>query len=255
MCYYHGSKKRIGEKLAQVIYDFSNQVENKLNIKFKGYCEPFVGMTGVFRHIPELFKDHKPKLKYKAGDKNESVILMWKKAQKGWLPPSYVSENVYNKYKKQVSSSAEKGYIGHQFSFGGQYFKGYFGKYSKINKNNKTPEDIVKISNILKDVDFSSGDYTNFSNLKGWILYLDPPYSKYSYYPDEKYRTTKFDTDKFWEWACKMSKDNLVFISEYSAPIDVFLVYSKEHKLSGININGRDRVENLYVMNPYFITK
>ena len=52
MTLYAGGKKRIGEEIANVIYDISNES----NFKIKGYCEPFCGMMGVYQHIPELWK-------------------------------------------------------------------------------------------------------------------------------------------------------------------------------------------------------
>lgn len=131
MTSYHGGKQFIGKKLAQIIYDVSMDIEDEEDFEIKGYCEPFCGMLGVYQHIPDLFKDHKPKLKYKAGDTNKSVILMWKEAQKGWKPPTKCSEEHYNELKYNGEDSAEKGFVGHQCAFGGYYFSGYALKYGK----------------------------------------------------------------------------------------------------------------------------
>jgi site-specific DNA-adenine methylase len=99
MTSYHGGKQKIGKELAKIIYETSLEISEDENFKIKGYCEPFCGMLGVYKHIPELFKDNKPKLKYKAGDMNKSVIMMWKAAQKGWKPPTSCSEEHYNELK------------------------------------------------------------------------------------------------------------------------------------------------------------
>lgn len=53
--------------------------------------------------------------------------------------------------------------------------------------------------------------YEHFSNLEGQILYLDPPYEN-SY--QEPYRYS-FNSKKFYDWACEMSKNNIVIISSY----------------------------------------
>lgn len=250
MSLYHGGKKRISKKLAEIIYNITNELENKFNVKFKGYCEPFVGMASVLNQIHDLFKDRKPKLKYKANDINKSVILMWKAVQNGWVPPVGVSEKKYNMYKKHKEPSAEKGYIGHQYSFGGQYFQGYVQKYNKFSKYESTSKNIVSMGKLINDVQFYSGDYTRFSNLKGWIIYCDPPYSVFNRYYDAKGKLINFDTDKFWNWARNMSKNNLVFISEYIAPKDTHLVFSSAQKLTGMKPKERKREERLYLMDP-----
>jgi hypothetical protein len=77
-------------------------------------------MLGVYKHIPELFEEEGyDDLKYLAGDGNGSVIKMWKAAQKGWKPPNTCSEKKFFDLKYSNADSAEKGYIGHQYSFGG----------------------------------------------------------------------------------------------------------------------------------------
>ena len=68
MTSYHGGKQKIGRKIAEKI---SESVVEYLPY-IKGYCEPFCGMLGVYRHIP-IYLDVK---RYKAGDCNKSLILM-----------------------------------------------------------------------------------------------------------------------------------------------------------------------------------
>ena len=70
MCSYHGGKQRIGKRLSSIIADQSLDIEDEYDFKIKGYCEPFCGMLGVYKHIPDLFDDHKPKLKYKLSQYN-----------------------------------------------------------------------------------------------------------------------------------------------------------------------------------------
>jgi site-specific DNA-adenine methylase len=69
MTAYHGGKQRLGKRIAKAITD------NVDLSKVKGYCEPFCGMLGVYRHVPTHFSE------YKAGDLNLSVIKMWEAAQ------------------------------------------------------------------------------------------------------------------------------------------------------------------------------
>jgi len=245
MCCYNGGKQRIGKRLSSVIADESLDIEDEYDFKIKGYCEPFCGMLGVYKHIPDLFEDHKPKLKYKAGDINKSVIKMWQSSQKGWKPPTLVNESEYNRLKKSTTDSALKGYVGHQYSYGGQYFEGYAPKYGKSKDTTAASNNVSNISKILKDVIFKPGIYTQYSNLKGYIIYCDPPYPN-TYY--KHYGKVDFDHDDFWNWCRKMSKDNIVFVSSYTAPKDFEEIFSSSHKLSGANIEIRKRIEKLFLI-------
>lgn len=252
MTAYHGGKQKIGKKLANVIYDASTEIEEDEKFVIKGYCEPFCGMLGVYQHIPELFQGYKPKLKYKAGDQNKSVILMWKAAKKGWKPPLHVTEKEFNSLKTS-RDSALKGYAGHQYSFGGQYFKGYAPKYGKVLKNSNTV--IKKISDIstnVSNVSFSSGQYTQYSNLKNFIIYCDPPYEN----TNQNYNNN-FDSKQFYDWCRYMSENNIVFVSGYNSPlegVDFYSIFSISRKITGISPDlkkkqqNRKRSEHLYVL-------
>lgn len=248
MTSYHGGKQRIGKRIANIIYDESIDIEDEYEFTIKGYCEPFCGMLGVYQHIPELFKDHKPKLKYKAGDMNKSVIAMWKAAQKGWKPPTKMTEKEYNRLKKSKRHSSLKGFVGHQYSFRGIFFGGFQGRYDK--KKTSAPKAAKRVTDIakkLKDISFSSGNYTSFSNLKGYIIYCDPPYFGTS----QRYKN-KFDSSKFWDWCRKMAKHNVVFVSEYLAPKDFECIFSSTHKITGFSptakVKRAKRTEKLYII-------
>ena len=89
MTCYNGGKQRIGKRLSAIISEESLDIEDEYDFAIKGYCEPFCGMLGVYQHIPELFDNHVPKLKYKAGDINKSVLK-----KDGLLLLSYRKENL-----------------------------------------------------------------------------------------------------------------------------------------------------------------
>jgi len=220
MTTYHGGKKRIGKKLAEVICDESNSFD----FAIKGYCEPFCGMLGVYQHIPELLGDS---VNYLAGDINKSVIMMWKDAQKGWKPPvKKISKKKFNDLKYDGKFSAEKGFVGHMYTYRAVFFDGYFAhNMSKIKHN---AENVVKIANKTKNVKFSSGNYDRYSKLKNYIIYCDPPYqdTEQRFYVGNQYKDRlQFDSKKFWNWCRMMSKNNIIFVSEYKAPKDFKLVW------------------------------
>ena len=241
MTSYHGGKQRIGLQIAEYIHYIYSIIPEE---KMVGYCEPFAGMLGVYRHIPELF--HGDIKTYLAGDTNESVIKMWTRAQNGWNPPTQTTEKEYNRLKN-AHPSALKGYIGHQYSFGGQFFMGYATKYGKTPDSSKASSNVVDIARKLKQVKFKHGSYTQFSNLKNFIIYCDPPYENSS----QRYTDVDgFSSQDFWEWCRQMSRDNIIFVSSYDAPKDFIEVMSSSHKLTGIIHSGanKKRTEKLYVL-------
>ena len=244
MTSYHGGKQRIGLQIAEYIHYIYSQIPEKDKFPIKGYCEPFAGMLGVYRHIPNLFDDDK--LIYLAGDTNESVIKMWNRAKNGWIPPSHTTEKEYERLKT-ATPSALKGYIGHQYSFGGQFFMGYATKYGKTPDSSRASQNIVKIAYELNRVKFSWGSYTQFSHLKNFIIYCDPPYENSS----QRYtQMGGFSSTEFWDWCRKMSRNNIIFVSSYEAPKDFIEVMSSSHKLTGVIHSGanKKRTEKLYVL-------
>lgn len=248
MTSYHGGKQRIGYRIADVICEISLDIEKSTNFKIKGYCEPFCGMLGVYKHIPELFSTHS-KLHYKSGDANKDVILMWKNAKKGWIPPLDCSEKLYNNLKTS-RSSALKGYIGHQYSFRGQYFSGFSPKYGRTVNSVEVINRIVDISTRLRNVNFKFCSYEYFSNLKGYVIYCDPPYEHANnvYYSNNK--KSVFDHDTFWNWCRYMSDSNIMFISSYSAPKDFRCVFSLNRKLSNYKCKNKStkRTEKVFMI-------
>jgi site-specific DNA-adenine methylase len=247
MTSYHGGKQRIGKKLSKVIYDESIDISEYEGWDIKGYCEPFCGMMGVYKHIPEMFNTYRPKLTYKAGDINKSVVMMWKESQKGWKPPKIVSERKYN-LLKSGPDSADKGYVGHQYSFGGQFFNGYAPKYGKNIDSTYASNNVESIAKKLENVIIYNKPYTYFSNLKGYIIYCDPPYEKTNSRYYESHKKNSFNSIEFWKWCRNMAKHNIVFVSSYNSPKGIDEIFSSSHKMTGINTNNKNRTEKLYIV-------
>ncbi len=249
MTSYHGGKQRIGKKIAQVIYEESASISEYEDWTIKGYCEPFSGMLGVYQHIPELFKDYesenKVKLKYKAGDQNKSVIVMWKHSQKGWKPSTKITtEKQFMKMRVDTNPSARKGFVGHFYGYSGQYFQPFKNRSVSTLKN--TSIKIDTISKKLKNVVFSNGSYKQYTNLRDYVIYCDPPYQVQSHYYDENHEKIKFDHDDFWEWCRVMSENNIVFVSEYKAPQDFEQIFSIKARTHGVS--GQSRTDNLFLI-------
>jgi site-specific DNA-adenine methylase len=247
MTSYHGGKQKIGKEIASVISPY---------LRNRHYCEPFCGMLGVYRHILE---DVEPSRRvYQAGDMNASIIEMWKEVKDGWVPPSKCSEKTYERLKKSSQPSAKKGFIGHQYSFGGQYFKGYRGIYGNKDEYREAADNVCAIGDVIRDADvrFTHGDYTQFSHLTNYVIYCDPPYHSGSvnknYYFDEDHNRLVFDSIAFWRWCLQMAdQGNIIMISEYSCPIKnprIRVVFEKSVKLTGASPVKRQRKEKLYMI-------
>ena len=166
MVSYSGGKFRTGHDLARAIM--------KEVIKYggvEGYCEPFCGMCSVMKYIVLDNAD----AKYLAGDINASIIKMWQKLQTGWVPPRHESldRKLYAKLKNSPRDSALKGFY---LLHGNSGDWGHSATYSTTRPPVKTSDELVDIVEFLEPVVFSAGDYTQYTKLRGYCIYLDPPY-------------------------------------------------------------------------------
>ena len=117
------------------------------------------------------------------------------------------------------------------------------------NKNSTSASNkVANMKNLTGRITFSHGSYTQYSKLKGFVIYCDPPYIS-----TEKHYTDSFDSKEFYKWCRDMSKHNIVFISEYNAPPDFELIWSHTSKLTGVSKSqgkhtSKSRTEKLYVL-------
>jgi len=232
MTRYQGGKKQIGK----AIHDAILKELDKRGVRddYDAYFEPFVGMCGVMKYFGE---DDEYDLS--ACDANPDLILMWQALVKGWKPSSTCSEEKYFQLKKSRPSK-ERGLYGHACSFSGGFFAGYDQRCSK----NVALKPLFNTVKCVENVDFlDAGTYEDFDP-QGSIIYCDPPYKgSYSMYND----LFNFDTKTFWSVMNDWSKDNIVFVSERTAPKGVKKIWSKKvtRNFAGTKNNYS---ENLYVL-------
>ena len=253
MTRYHGGKHKTGEAIAKQMLTLSLKEAKKRDIKIIGYCEPFSGMLGVYRHIPQEVEKAKIRpLIYKAGDTNKSVIMMWQAAQHGWKPSTrLVSQERFMEMKFDGKSSRVKGFVGHYYGFIGQYFRP-FTPGPNLASRRRASQKISDIARVVKQVEFSHGSFEQFSNLKGYIIYCDPPYQVQShYYTEDGKSRPKFNHSEFWDWCRNMSQYNIVLVSEYETPKDFREVWCQLSQTAKSN-----RIDRLYLtMKPKNQTK
>lgn len=117
-----------------------------------------------------------------------------------------------------------------------QYDEGKLEKH-KILQQLEQLEQLGRLGQ-LEQLESTNLNYENFSDVKDSILYLDPPYERTK--NDYKF---EFDSLKFYDWAYKMSKNNIILISSYDISDDRFEeVYSfnkARSTLQGGSSNGK----------------
>jgi DNA adenine methylase len=85
--------------------------------------------------------------------------------------------------------------------------------------------------------------------LKGYIIYCDPPYQgSDNYYLSEERKKTSFDQDKFWDWCRVMSRENIIFISGYTAPRGFIKCWGKTISTTSNKGNSTIGKESLYLL-------
>lgn len=95
----------------------------------------------------------------------------------------------------------------------------------------------------MADVDFEFADYKGLE-FENCLIYCDPPYNNTT----QAYGTGTFNTEEFWSVMRKWSKNNDVYISEYSAPDDFECVLEMPTKTSIRNKDNKmdKRIEKLF---------
>ena len=225
MCRYHAGKTKQGKNIASAIMKHIQQE----NYEIQSYCEPFSGMCGVMKRIVPLLQERKPSPKLYAGDLNADVIQLWQelllKGEFLYFPTKTTKEE-YEELKQEPQPSSLRGFVGCVASWNGQFFGSYNQSQGHLPYTIKT---LYEDAKIMRNVEFLAGSYEQFSHLKNSIIYCDPPYEKTTFLQNNK--LLKFDYEAFYEWARKMSKNNLVYISAYTKPFEECIEIWSEEKI------------------------
>ncbi len=229
---YMGSKNRIAKHILPIMI-----AEARKNGISK-WVEPFVGGGNTIDKVPESFErigiDLNPHT-------IQAIIAVRDFANS--LP-----EEVTDVYYKSILGTPPSPFtslIRFGASFGGKFENGYArrdgkGMWMEAVRNAK------KQSVGLSGVELITGSYDECSHLMDCIIYCDPPYEGTT-----SYKTGAFDHYKFWDWCRMMSKNNLVFISEYAAPDDFDCIWEGEVKTNFASTRSEathTAVEKLFVL-------
>ena len=219
---YMGSKNRIAKHILPIMLSRAEEVG------ITTWVEPFVGGANMIDKVPSNFK----RVGY---DINPHTIFALKdiRDNPNELPDTLSEDEYKNLLGKEPESI--KSWLRFNASFGGKFDGGYARENPKsksaINRGcvrNYTAEskrNALKQSTKLQGVDFVCSGYEDLS-FTGSVIYCDPPYQDTTGYAN----ASGFNYEHFFDWCREQAKDNIVFVSEYSAPEDFIEVWRGELK-------------------------
>lgn len=233
---YMGSKSRLSKYIVPII-------QNEINTNgSEYYLEPFVGGANIIDKI-----QCKNKIGY---DINKYLIALLKQAQIdiSVFPKTITEEEYYNvKYNKENYPDWYVGLVGFCATFSAKFFDGYArDKKTERDIPNEGIRNIIKQAPNLKNIKFEVKNYLDINEISGYTIYADPPYFdkesvKYKYPGIEK-----LNEENFWNWCRKFGKNNVILISNYSAPDDFKCVFEKQHRIFSKNTENPISIERLY---------
>jgi DNA adenine methylase len=236
---YMGSKNRYAKDILSII------LQQRKEQQF--YVEPFCGGCNVIDKV---------KGNRIANDSNYYLMQMWSAlVNDGWIPPSSVSEDLYNRikvYKKEEYDPCLVGFVGIGCSYGGKWFGGYArGSDNKgVSRNYcmESKRNVLKQINGLRGCVFLNKNYLDLTIPANSIVYCDPPYANVTKY------TTYFNHSVFWQWVRNLvDNKHIVFVSEYNAPNDFKCVWQREVNNTLIKDTGAKKgMEKLFVHESFF---
>jgi DNA adenine methylase len=211
---YLGGKAKSADHILAVL---NNPVFDNYN-----YIEPFCGYCHILRRV-------KNKKTYTISDNNRLLIVLLKHIQKTKNKHPTITKQEYITLKENTKKNPLKSaYAAFCYSYNGKYFGGFVEKYGDRNY----PNERKKYYDQLHDTEsfhlskIQENDYTKYNNIRGALIYCDPPYANTTEYHSE------FNSNAFWDNIRKLSKNNYVFISEYNAPKDFICLVKKMKRMS-----------------------
>lgn len=230
---YMGSKRRIARHIVPIIQEYIDKQGNGV------YVEPFVGGANVIDKI---------KCEYRLGaDINKYLIALFRHLQSGGALPDMISREEH----ADVRANKEKydpwlvGCVGFLASYDGKFFSGYAGGshaksgttrnyYAEARKN------VLQQAAALREIEFIRFDYRKLG-FTDCVIYCDPPYAGKAQYGN------KFNHSEFWDIMRKWSENNIVLISEETAPQDFKVIWQGDVKRGLAHVSSRTATEKLFV--------
>lgn len=242
---YMGSKSRITKYIVPIIQSYIN--ENHINT----YIEPFVGGANVIDKI---------KCPTRIGyDLNKYLIALFRHIQKNGLLYNAVPKELYDMARNAVKSGDTSqfedwqiGNIGFLASYNGRWFDGGYAKsgYEKTksglryrNYYREASDNLLKQSKNLRGISFGSCDYRCVTPVNS-VVYCDPPYANTKKFANAQ----NFNYEEFWDVMRKWSRNNVVIVSEQSAPEDWKVIWEQNVSRSIKAVDKSVATEKLFII-------
>lgn len=241
--HYVGGKYRCAKAIMEQILRYAGDRTT--------YIEPFLGGAAIASRVAPYFPI------VRLSDIHPDLVLMWRAAINGWIPPSDITLDEY-KELRNAEPSALRGFAGFGASFGGKWFGGY-GRHSIVGgKPAKeftiTPgsaRTVIRQADTMRHADITLTDYRDIRFSRNAVIYADPPYAGNV----QGFTTGSFDTAEFWKYAeAWVISGAIVLVSERTAPDEWCEVWRKPVPdfLSGNNVPDA-RLERLFVHETQLI--
>ena len=237
---YMGSKSKYSKYIVPILQKAID--DNNITT----YIECFVGGANIIDKI---------KCENKYGyDRSDTLIALLQAAQTGMenvLPDG--SRELWDKGKAYVKDGvmpedmtlAEIGAMEFFASFcNGGFPRGYAKNTETRNYFLEARRNLEAQAPNLKGIIFKAQEYKDLEPISGAVIYLDPPYQNTKIYGYAN--QGKMDYNHFWNWVRELSKDNIVYISEQSAPEDFEIVWEQEVTRTTNKENNFKAVEKLF---------
>ena len=237
-----GSKSRIAKYIVPIIQEKidSNSIHT--------YVEPFVGGANI---IDKIAAD-----KRIGCDKQKYLISLYQNLDKIKTLPENVSREHYASVRECFNKGLDTyedwyiGAIGFLSSYNGRFFDGGYSGIVKTKTGkvrdyyNEAKQNLLLQAGKLHGIQWKIGDYKDTcSGYKDCVIYCDPPY-----YNAKQYASSKdFNYEKFWNWCRKMALNNIVLVSEQTAPKDFHCTWELPVERSIDNTKRVEATEKLFM--------
>lgn len=221
---YVGGKHRLAKHIIQAILK---------HVALDGWevrpvwVEPFVGAATVIAEVPSYFTRI-------GADGDPYIIAMHKAVQAGWLPPDTVTNAEWRhiRYNKDQYPPELVAFVGYNCSYASRWFEGY-ARDPKTGHNYAASgrRNLAKMAPALEGVEFFHCDYKDLYIPPKSLVYCDPPYTRSvkNYYRN----CPPFDHETFWNWCRDKAREgHKVYVSEFDAPADMRIIWSRERACS-----------------------
>ena len=246
-----GSKSRIAKYIVPIIQSFIDKSG------YTTYYEPFVGGANVIDKI---------KCPNRVGfDANRYLIALLNHVKYEGLLADKVTKEEYDRVRDFYNGKGEEkfsdwyvGNVGFLASYNGRFFDGGYAKpgyertknglryrdyYQECKRNlDEQAPNLRDITFLVADI--NDWDWNGLDNFQNAVFYFDPPYKGTKQYGVSK----DFDYDRFYDICRKLSRDNIVIVSEENMPDDFVEIW---HKPISRSIKVTDKsysTEKLYII-------